>query len=282
MKKPINEIAKMQRIAGIITESEYQEALSNKESDLQELTPDQMAGIAGAATGVAGGLAAALAAVKQEYNKVVKGNPEMSATEAAKQALMNAGRSLKAQFGGLSEDEAPEGTYYIKVSIRDAKRALEIIHDNPAYRKAVEMDGSDAYYLTNPELAYDLQMDFGTQNIEVVDTNVDMDEAKQALMNAGRSLKAQFGGLSEDENQSSSLDVTNEADVLQFLADNGIDDDYFESMGGQEIENGSDEWMNVLSALTGKDAYEDEFDTNDDQKIRNFMTTIGRLGIEFI
>jgi hypothetical protein len=188
MKKPINEIAKMQRIAGIITESEYQEALSNKESDLQELTPDQMAGIAGAATGVAGGLAAALAAVKQEYNKVVKGNPEMSATEAA----------------------------------------------------------------------------------------------KQALMNAGRSLKAQFGGLSEDENQSSSLDVTNEADVLQFLADNGIDDDYFESMGGQEIENGSDEWMSVLSALTGKDAYEDEFDTNDDQKIRNFMTTIGRLGIEFI
>jgi hypothetical protein len=62
--------------------------------------------------------------------------------------------------------------------IRDAKRALEIIHDNPAYRKAVEMDGSTRYYINNPELAYDLQMDFGTQNIEVVDTNVDMDEAK--------------------------------------------------------------------------------------------------------
>ena len=82
------------------------------------------------------------------------------------------------QYGGTNLAEAPEGTYYIEVSIRDAKRALEIIHDNPAYRKAVEMDGSTRYYINNPELAYDLQMDFGTQNIEVVDTNVDMDEAK--------------------------------------------------------------------------------------------------------
>lgn len=79
---------------------------------------------------------------------------------------------------GKAVNEAPKGTYYITVSVRDARRALEIIHDNPAYRKAVEMDGSDTYYLTDPELAYDLQMDFGTQNIEVTDTNVDMDEAK--------------------------------------------------------------------------------------------------------
>lgn len=79
---------------------------------------------------------------------------------------------------GVKVNEAPEGKSYIKVSVRDAKRALEIIHDNPAYRKAVEMDGSDTYYIADPELAYDLQMDFGTQNIEVTDTNVDMDEAK--------------------------------------------------------------------------------------------------------
>ena len=79
---------------------------------------------------------------------------------------------------GKTVNEAPEGTYYITVSVRDAKRALDIIHDNPAYRKAVEMNGSDTYYLTDQELAYDLQMDFGTQNIEVTDTNVDMDEAK--------------------------------------------------------------------------------------------------------
>ncbi len=97
---------------------------------------------------------------------------------AERDAARNKMYAMKKAQAGTKLAEAPEGTYYIKVSIRDAKRALEIIHDNPAYRKAVEMDGSDAYYLTNPELAYDLQMDFGTQNIEVVDTNVDMDEAK--------------------------------------------------------------------------------------------------------
>ncbi len=68
--------------------------------------------------------------------------------------------------------------FYIKVAIRDAKRALELINDNPAYSKAVEIDGSDTYYLTNPGLAYDLQMDFGTQDIEVIDSNVDMNEEK--------------------------------------------------------------------------------------------------------
>ena len=68
--------------------------------------------------------------------------------------------------------------FYIKVAVRDAKRALELIHDNPAYNKAVEIDGSDTYYLTNPGLAYDLQMDFGTQDIEVIDSNVDMNEVK--------------------------------------------------------------------------------------------------------
>ncbi len=68
--------------------------------------------------------------------------------------------------------------FYIKVAIRDAKRALELINDNPAYSKAVEIDGSDTYYLTNPGLAYDLQMDFGTQDIEVIDSNVDMNEVK--------------------------------------------------------------------------------------------------------
>jgi hypothetical protein len=97
---------------------------------------------------------------------------------AERDAARNKMYAMKKPQAGTKLAEAPEGTSYIEVSIRDAKRALEIIHDNPAYRKAVEMDGSNRYYITNPELAYDLQMDFGTQNIEVVDTNVDMDEAK--------------------------------------------------------------------------------------------------------
>jgi len=85
-----------------------------------------------------------------------------------------------------------------------------------------------------------------------------------------------------NENQSSSLDVTDKKAVLQFLTDNGIDDDYFESMGGKEIESGGDEWLEVLSVLTGKDAYTDEFDVEDDKKISDFLITLDRLGIDFV
>ena len=69
-------------------------------------------------------------------------------------------------------NEAPKGKYYIKVAVRDAKRALEIIRDNPAYSKAVEINGSDTYYFINLELTKYLEMDFGTQNIEVIDSNI--------------------------------------------------------------------------------------------------------------
>ena len=81
---------------------------------------------------------------------------------------------------GKREDEmneAPEGTYYIKVAVRDARKALEIIGDSPAYAQAVEIDGSDTYYLTDEELAYDLMMDFNAMGIEVTDNNIELDEA---------------------------------------------------------------------------------------------------------
>ncbi len=103
---------------------------------------------------------------------------DTSKMPAERDAARNKMYAMKKPQAGTKLAEAPEGKSYIKVSVRDAKRALEVIHDNPAYRKAVEMDGSDTYYLNDPELAYDLEMDFGTQNIEVVDSNVNMDEAK--------------------------------------------------------------------------------------------------------
>lgn len=73
----------------------------------------------------------------------------------------------------LGLNEAPEGKYYIKVAVRDARKALELIDDSPAYSKAVEMDGSDTYYLTDEQLAHDLFMDLGARGIEVTDTNID-------------------------------------------------------------------------------------------------------------
>lgn len=84
-------------------------------------------------------------------------------------------------FGKRDDEmnEAPEGMYYIEVSVRDARKALAIIDDQPALRKAVEMNGSTVYYLTDEELAYDLMMDFGAQGIEVVDTNIDEDNLEE-------------------------------------------------------------------------------------------------------
>ncbi len=68
-----------------------------------------------------------------------------------------------------TEDEA-EKPYYVKVSVRDAKRALDVLRDNPSYR-GVELNGSDTYYTDDEDLAYDMMMDFGTQDIEVIDDN---------------------------------------------------------------------------------------------------------------
>ena len=67
-----------------------------------------------------------------------------------------------------TEDE--EKKYYVKVSVRDAKRALDVLRDNPSYR-GVELNGSDTYYTADEDLAYDMMMDFGTQDIEVIDDN---------------------------------------------------------------------------------------------------------------
>ena len=68
-----------------------------------------------------------------------------------------------------TEDEAQK-PFYVKVSVRDAKRALDVLRDNPSYR-GVELNGSDTYYTDDEDLAYDMMMDFGTQDIEVIDDN---------------------------------------------------------------------------------------------------------------
>lgn len=94
-------------------------------------------------------------------------HPEKDKIKAIQQMMKNAN----------TMQEAPEGMSYVKVAVRDARKALAIIDDNPAYSKAVEISGSDTYYLADEDLAYDLVMDFGAQDIEVTDSNVDLDES---------------------------------------------------------------------------------------------------------
>ena len=72
----------------------------------------------------------------------------------------------------LQLSEAPEGMFYLKVDIRDARKAIEILDDR--YRKQVEYSGSDTYYFGNEQTAYDAMMDFSTNDIVVSDTNLDL------------------------------------------------------------------------------------------------------------
>jgi hypothetical protein len=105
------------------------------------------------------------------------------------------------------------------------------------------------------------------------------------FINEAKRFQELAGILNEsqlNEKQPSSLDVTNKKAVLQFLANNGIDDNYFKSMGGKEIKGDSDEWLNVLSVLIGKHPYGNDVDVEDDRKISNFLITIDRLGIDFV
>ena len=81
-----------------------------------------------------------------------------------------------------------------------------------------------------------------------------------------------------NKNQIQEMDM----DIKTILTNNGIDDDYFESMGEKSIETGTEEWLDILSDVTGKDAYTAEFDEEDEAKIQAFMQKLEALGIELI
>ena len=87
-------------------------------------------------------------------------------------------KQAEADKGMQTEDEAQK-PFYVKVSVRDAKRALDVLRDNPSYM-GVELNGSDTYYTDDSELAYDMMMDFGTHDIEVIDSNTN-DSLNEAL-----------------------------------------------------------------------------------------------------
>ena len=59
--------------------------------------------------------------------------------------------------------------------------------------------------------------------------------------------------------------------ILQILANNGIDDEYLEN-NDNEVEGGTNEWMDVISEITGKNPYETDTITSDDYtKVGQFI-----------
>ena len=71
--------------------------------------------------------------------------------------------------------------------------------------------------------------------------------------------------------------------VMKVLNNCGIDEDYFESMGGREIEDGSEEWMEVISEIINKNSYEvEELSDEDCKLIMKFRNIVEENGIEFV
>ena len=70
-----------------------------------------------------------------------------------------------------SLNEGPGKGYYIKVAVRDAKKALSILDD--MYRKKFDISGSDTYYFKDEDMAFDAKMDLGARDIQVTDTNIE-------------------------------------------------------------------------------------------------------------
>jgi hypothetical protein len=71
--------------------------------------------------------------------------------------------------------------------------------------------------------------------------------------------------------------------VMKVLNNCGINEDYFESMGGREIEDGSEEWMEVISEIINKNSYEvEELSDEDCKLIMEFRNIVEENGIEFV
>ncbi len=70
-------------------------------------------------------------------------------------------------------------------------------------------------------------------------------------------------------------------DVMDILNRNGVDEDYFDSMGGKEVESGTEEWMDIVSDVTGEDAYGD-LSPEAESKIQSFIRAMEAMGIELI
>ena len=71
--------------------------------------------------------------------------------------------------------------------------------------------------------------------------------------------------------------------VMKVLNNCGIDDNYFDSMGGKEVEDGSEEWMEVVSEIIGKNIFEVEGDLSEEdfKLVMEFRNVMEENGIEF-
>ena len=69
--------------------------------------------------------------------------------------------------------------------------------------------------------------------------------------------------------------------IQQFFPIVGISNGYLEDMGG--IESGSDEWMNLIQLIVGKDPFDmDNWDKEDNDKVTKLISILEKNGIELV
>jgi len=78
------------------------------------------------------------------------------------------------------------------------------------------------------------------------------------------------------------FNVISTSDINKLLADNGVDEKYYASMGGKEIEGGTETWIDIIEDIIGKPYDSGNISKKDDMKIQTFMNHLSRLGIEVV
>ena len=94
-----------------------------------------------------------------------------------------------------SLNEGPGKGYYIKVAVRDARKALAILDDR--YRKKFDIDGSNVYYFKDEDMAYDAKMDLAARDIEITDTNVEESISEAKIIKDLEKIGGQIDYLSD-------------------------------------------------------------------------------------
>jgi hypothetical protein len=70
--------------------------------------------------------------------------------------------------------------------------------------------------------------------------------------------------------------------VMEVLNNNGVDQDYLEDMDNC-VEGGPEEWMDIVSDVIGKSAYDNSTWTeNDHERIMEFIRVMESNGIELL
>ena len=117
----------------------------------------------------------------QQIKDDIKGFPKYQKRgfESFKKEVRERYKITPKQLEDILHGELTEGMggqldepFFIEVSVRDARKALDLFHDR--YRNSnIEMYGSNVYAADTPEDIYDLYYDLMSQDIEVLDYNVE-------------------------------------------------------------------------------------------------------------